>query len=135
MKATGFSSNPGGSGNGEMTNIWLWNDHSNSKRLRWQQSGILIALYYRVENLYSPVLLDSENLRKVTAINNILSQADLIQIAGGMKWYMVFNREITPIPNGQSPTGLSIIASMNYLAHNDNVTQQSLISNMAMDLE
>ena len=135
LKATGFSSNPGGSGNGEMTNIWLWNDHSNSKRLRWQQSGILIALYYRVENLYSPVLLDSENLRKVTAINNILSQADLIQIAGGMKWYMVFNREITPIPNGQSPTGLSIIASMNYLAHNDNVTQQSLISNMAMDLE
>jgi hypothetical protein len=133
--ASGFSSQPGSINSGEMTNIWLWNDHSTSKRLRWQQYGILIAMYFRVENLYTPVLADVDRKNKVTLINNLLSQADMIQIARGMKWYMEVSDQNLMISLGQSamdqqidPYGSNLIGSLSTFHPN-------IITNGAMDIE
>jgi hypothetical protein len=133
--ATGFSSQPGSLDSGEMTNIWLWNDHSTSKRLRWQQHGILIAMYLRVENLYTPVLADLDRRNKVTLISNLLSQADMIQIAKGMKWYMEVSDQNLMISLGQSAMDQQIDSYGPDQIGTSSIFSQIMITNEAIDIE
>jgi WD40 repeat protein/DNA-directed RNA polymerase specialized sigma24 family protein len=133
--ATGFSSQPGSSVNGEMTNIWLWNDHSASKRLRWKQYGILIAMYFRVEKLYTPVLADFDRRNKATSISILLSQADMIQIARGMKWYMEVSNGSLMLSQGQSPEDHQILSYESDWTDTPSAFSQNNITNGALDIE
>jgi WD40 repeat protein len=133
--ATGFPSQPGSLDNGEMTKNWLWNGHSASKRLRWQQYGILIAMYFRVENLYTHVLADVDRRNKVTLISNLLSQADMLQIARGMKWYMDLNDDSVQLSPGQGSTGGYINVYEVAQSNKSNSIIQDIITNRAMDIE
>ena len=71
--------------NGNAHDVWSWDNNSKSQRLRWQQNGLLIALYYQVENPYVDVFSDVRRETNVLSSNSFLSQWDLLQIASGMR--------------------------------------------------
>ena len=71
--------------NGNAHDVWSWDINSKSQRLRWQQNGLLIALYYQVENPYVDVFSDVRRDTNVLSSNSFLSQWDLLQIAAGMR--------------------------------------------------
>lgn len=84
-----------GFSHGQAHNVWDWDLTSNSQRLRWQQDGILIALYYQAYPLYSPLMhlvLGSDN---ITYVSSILSQKDIEQIGSGMAPFVITGSAVT----------------------------------------
>jgi hypothetical protein len=73
-----------GSSRGGAHNVWDWDLTSNSQRLRWQQNGVMIALYYQAYPLYSPLMRVQSGNDKITYVSSILKQADLEQIGSRM---------------------------------------------------
>jgi RNA polymerase sigma factor (sigma-70 family) len=67
--------------------VWLWDNTSRAQRLRWQQNGVLVALYYQVDRYYTPVLSNHNQPGNITHLSPVMDQSDLIQIANGMDWY------------------------------------------------
>ena len=72
-----------------------WDFTSKSQRLRWQQNGLLIALYYQVYRQYTPVLQARGENSQIPNLNPIMNQADLEQIASGMDRYVITPTGIT----------------------------------------
>ena len=70
----------------ETRDVWQWDNGSNSQRLRWQQNGILIAIYYQV-NPYTQVLHVPNQNDRLFYVSSLLGQGDLMQIASGMTPY------------------------------------------------
>jgi RNA polymerase sigma factor (sigma-70 family) len=68
-------------------NVWLWDNTSRAQRLRWQQNGVLVALYYQVDRYYTPVLSNHNQPGNITHLSPVMVQSDLIQIANSMDWY------------------------------------------------
>lgn len=75
-------------------NVWDWDSWSATERLRWQQNGILIGLYYQVYKPYSPMIYLSSQNDQIIHLSTILDQADLVQIASGMIPYSEINTTI-----------------------------------------
>lgn len=76
-----------GSLSGETHDVWQWDNGSSSQRLRWQQNGIFIAMYYQVNEPYTQVLHEPSQNDKLFYVSSILGQGDLMQIASGMTPY------------------------------------------------
>jgi len=87
---------------GEVHDVWQWDNSSNSQRLRWQQNGLMIALYYQVYKPYKPVLSGSGHTYELLYVNSYLGQGDLVQIASGMILYSHMKIEITCNPPGHT---------------------------------
>jgi hypothetical protein len=62
---------------------WDWFVMKPTQRLRWQQGGIFIALYYQVTNPFERVVNQPVG-REFDPLDNLLTEQDLVQIATGM---------------------------------------------------
>jgi hypothetical protein len=69
---------------GEVIDVWQWDNSSHSQRLRWHQNGILIAMYYQVNQPYKPVLNEPAQNPQTFVLSTLLTKGDLEQIASGM---------------------------------------------------
>jgi hypothetical protein len=96
-----FSPPTGNSTKAQIHDMWQWNNASGSERLRWQQDGILIAIYYQVTDYYVPVLFQSGQDNPLSGTRANFSQTDLVQIASGMMWYTDAKDEIMCMAKGQ----------------------------------
>jgi hypothetical protein len=66
---------------------WIWDKNSSSQRLRWVQYGILVSVYYQVDDPFTAVL-DGDVIRITRdSYNPYVNQTDLMQIAVGMRKY------------------------------------------------
>ncbi len=89
---------------GTSREVWTWDDGNQSQRLRWQQNGILVALYYQVVQDYSPQISRNDPSGNVFHLSQIMAQSDLIQIANGMEWYSQSRGGLSYVPSGQIGT-------------------------------
>jgi WD40 repeat protein/DNA-directed RNA polymerase specialized sigma24 family protein len=72
---------------------WDWYIMKPTQRLRWQQQGIFIALYYQVTIPFERVV--NQPVRNdFVPLDKLLTQQDLVQIAQGMKLYSELNNGI-----------------------------------------
>jgi WD40 repeat protein len=69
---------------GDAHTVWQWVNSSYSQRLRWNQYGLLIAIYYQVNSAYLPVLNEPNTINELNKEYSLLTQEDLEQIASGM---------------------------------------------------
>lgn len=83
----GFAPPVGDSFSGDIIDAWRWDNGSSSQRLRWQQNGILIAMYYKVNSTFQSVLPEPSQNDKLFFVSSLLGQGDLVQIASGMQLY------------------------------------------------
>ncbi len=91
-----------------------WDFTSNSQRLRWQQDGILIALYYQFSRIYTPVLPTPVETSRIVKLSPILDQSDLEQIASGMLPFSgVSHQTGAHQPGNSPPTGMNISFNIN----------------------
>jgi WD40 repeat protein/DNA-directed RNA polymerase specialized sigma24 family protein len=91
------------------TDSWDWDMIIPTQRLRWQQQGIFIAMYYQV-SLPSRRVIYQPVRDEFVPLDKLLTQQDLVQIAMGMKPFDGINTGIT-----QNSIGLGIINSNNFL--------------------
>jgi WD40 repeat protein len=87
--------------------MWKWSNLSYSMHLRWQQTGLLIVMYYRVNDSYFPVLspLNQRNQSDIQRL--LLNREDLTQIASGINWYDRSSSELACKQADQPGTGVS----------------------------
>lgn len=73
---------------GDIVEVWRWDNSSFSQRLRWVEAGVFIALYFKVDESYTPILSTPSPGNQPEGWDALLSQEDLVQIASGMQWYV-----------------------------------------------
>jgi WD40 repeat protein len=105
-----YTTATGDSLNGVTHDVWDWDSSSSTERLRWQQNGILIGLYYQVYRPYSPVMYLSIENDHLLNLSSILDKADLVQIASDMVPYSEMNAvKKSLIPAGRNTVPLNNI--------------------------
>ncbi|HSB67274.1 MAG TPA: hypothetical protein VLD65_11905, partial [Anaerolineales bacterium] len=72
---------------GDVVEVWRWDNSSPSQRLRWTEAGVFIAMYFKVDDSYIPILSTPVPGNLPESPDLLLSQEDFIQIASGMQWY------------------------------------------------
>jgi WD40 repeat protein len=103
-----YTTATGDSLNGVTHDVWDWDSSSSTERLRWQQNGILIGVYYQVYRPYSPVMYLSIENDHLLILSSILDQRDLVQIASDMVPYSEMNTiKISLIPAGRNTVPLN----------------------------
>ncbi len=126
----------GNSLSGETHDVWQWDNTSSSQRLRLGQNGILIAMYYRVEKSYTPVLHEPGLNDKLFYVSTLLGQGELVQIASGMMLFSDVHAEVTCNPPGQTETDTSMstdaigsgqLCSPTLQARQHNITNGALV--------
>jgi hypothetical protein len=95
-----FTSPTSNSPTGAVHTAWQWENTFDTQRLRWQQNGVLIGLYYQVYKPYLPVLNNPINNDLLIIQNTILTKSDLEQIATRMQPLS----DIKGINNCKTPT-------------------------------
>jgi hypothetical protein len=105
--APSFTQPQSDSTTGEMHDVWKWDNVSSSQRLRWQQNGVFIALYYQPYRLYSVVIGEQESNSEWIYLSSLLSQGDILQIASEMTPYLAMNS----VKTSYKPGGNELIPS------------------------
>lgn len=86
---------------------WNWFVMKPTQRLRWQQQGIFIALYYQVTSPFER--MENQPVSKeFVPLDNLLTQQDLVQIATGMLPFLEVNGVILCDILGLTETDASV---------------------------
>jgi hypothetical protein len=83
----GFTPPQEGMNTAQSLETWRWDSQSASQRLRWQQAGIFIAMYYLANDTSIHILTNPGQDSSPQRLSSFLNREDLLQIASGMQWY------------------------------------------------
>ncbi len=84
VRMRSYTEPPNGTITGLEHSLWTWNLDSSTIRLRWQQDGVLVGLYYQPHNRYPPAVESSGQASGSRFAISQLDGSDLEQIAAGM---------------------------------------------------
>lgn len=85
---------------------WVWFSMKPTQRLRWQQQGIFIAMYYQVTIPFERVIVEPYT-NGFKPLDSLLNKDDLLQIASGMMLYTDVEAELLCYSPGQAETNAS----------------------------
>jgi hypothetical protein len=113
---------------------WDWYVMKPTQRLRWQQQGIFIALYYQVTSPFER-MVNQPVSNEFVPLDNLLTQQDLVQIAKGILPFSEANGmipyDILNLTDTVTPVSIKSIGNVHSCLSSSQVRQQ-LITNVTL---